>query len=83
MSIRIRKVGDELIALCAARSVPKDGDVYLDDAQHHALARKFESDFASEGFYSGPVDAAREALTESQESSNSNRDRWDKVYANS
>lgn len=49
MSIRIRVVDGVTVALCAARSVPQAGDVYLDDAQHEALASKFAEDFAHEG----------------------------------
>jgi hypothetical protein len=39
--------GVGLVALCAARSVEKPGDIYLDDAAHAALVRKFRDDFAS------------------------------------
>lgn len=49
MSIRLRKVNGILIALCAARSVEKDGDIYLDDNAHHALAEKFARDYNKEG----------------------------------
>ncbi len=50
MSIRIRKVKGKLVALCAAKTPAKLGDVYLDDNQHHALYEKFYEDFKSEGF---------------------------------
>jgi len=49
VSIRLRVIDGVTVALCAARSIPKAGDVYLDDAQHAALASKFAADFASEG----------------------------------
>jgi len=49
MAIRIRKVGDITVALCAAETLPESGDVYLDDAAHHALTIKFVEDFESEG----------------------------------
>ena len=45
MAIRIRKIKGTTVALCAAKSKPKKGDLYLDDACHHALTIKFESDF--------------------------------------
>jgi hypothetical protein len=38
MAIRIRSVNGETVALCAARSIEKDGDIYLDDGQHHSLS---------------------------------------------
>jgi len=48
MAIRIRIVNSETIAVCAAKTEVKEGDVYLDDNQHHALAEKFLRDFDSE-----------------------------------
>jgi hypothetical protein len=51
VSIRIRRVEGITVALCAARSVEKTGDVYLDDDQHHALAEKFRRDFTDEGLW--------------------------------
>ncbi len=50
MAIRIRQVGDELVALCAARTNAEAGDLYLDDGVHHALSSKFAVDFQEEGF---------------------------------
>ena len=43
MAIRIRKVDGITIALCAAETNEKLGDLYLDDSIHHALSTKFES----------------------------------------
>lgn len=68
VSIRIRRVGRRLVAICAARSVERPGDVYLDDNQHHALAEKFRRDFDSEGLWPlspDPADAAVAAIEES------------------
>ena len=54
MAIRIRKVKDDsktgwyYVALCAAKSEPKEGDIYLDDGMHEALSYKFEKDFKEE-----------------------------------
>lgn len=45
MSIRIRTVGDVRVALCAVESDPMPGDLYLDDADHYALAAKFVRDW--------------------------------------
>lgn len=56
MAIRIRQVGDKVVALCAAKSSPKEGDIYLDDNIHHALATKFSIDFTSEGWGNIPYE---------------------------
>lgn len=45
MSIRIRTVDGIRVALCAVESDPMPGDVYLDDADHYALAAKFSRDW--------------------------------------
>jgi len=50
MAIRIRTVSGKRVALCAAKSEALPGDVYLNDADHHALTEKFENDFNSMGF---------------------------------
>ena len=46
MSIRLRDIEGEMVALCAAFSKPKEGDLYLDDAHHYALFCKFARDKA-------------------------------------
>jgi hypothetical protein len=81
VSIRIRVVDGVMVALCAARSVEKLGDIYLDDAAHHALAEKFAADFQSEGYNTHPYDAHATAIREREESNNPNRDWWDTQYA--
>jgi predicted nucleic acid-binding protein len=50
MAIRLRQVGINKcwIALCAVESDPKEGDIYLDDAIHYALATKFAQDWEME-----------------------------------
>lgn len=40
MAMRLRRVEGRLIALCAAETDEKPGDVYLDDEQHYAIAQK-------------------------------------------
>lgn len=53
MSIRIREVQgirDGIpqkikVALCGFETDPKDGDMYLDDNDHYALAAKFARDY--------------------------------------
>lgn len=49
MAIRIRKVDDEIVALCAAKTRSQKGDIYLGDGAHHALMVKFTVDLDSEG----------------------------------
>ena len=55
MAIRIRKINNITIALCAAETNPKENDLYLDDNIHHALTTKFGEDFYSEGFMKEPL----------------------------
>lgn len=45
MAIRLRTVNGTRVALCAAETDPRPGDVYLDDAEHYALAAKFSRDW--------------------------------------
>lgn len=46
MAIRIRDRGDGvLIALCAAKTQPEEGDLYLDDGVHYALSQKYWRDY--------------------------------------
>ncbi len=54
MSIRIRKIGTETVALCAAKTQAQENDLYLTDAVHHALTVKFTVDFESEGKLKDP-----------------------------
>ena len=58
MAIRIRKIGDKTIALCAAETEPEEGDIYLDDTQDHAIRVKLIKDYESEGviFHTGQED---------------------------
>lgn len=80
MSIRLRKTEIGLVALCAAKSIAKPGDVYLDDDVHHALATKFSLDFTYEGWGDIPFDPEEAAVIEREESNNPNRERWDKEH---
>lgn len=50
MAIRIREIKGYTVALCAAETKPESGDLYLDDAIHHALSTKFGLDWVQEGF---------------------------------
>jgi hypothetical protein len=50
MAIRIRKRDGGYVALCAAESRAKRGDIYLNDGIHGALTKKFEADFITMGF---------------------------------
>jgi hypothetical protein len=82
MSIRIREVDGRWVAICAARSVPKEGDIYLHDGAHHALSIKFDLDFDSMGLlrHSIYADSDEAKLMEHEESNNSNREDWDKRF---
>lgn len=55
MAIRIREVNGKTIALCAAETNEKPGDLYLDDTIHHALSTKFGLDFYEMGFLDDPM----------------------------
>lgn len=81
MSIRLRKVDGHLVALCAARSEPKEGDIYLGDEVHHALNNKFSQDFNSEAVFPRAEDSQDNARREQEESNNAYRTEWDKRYA--
>lgn len=48
MAIRLRKINNKWVALCAAEFKAKEGDVYLDDGQHDALTNKFLVDLCQE-----------------------------------
>lgn len=50
MSIRIREIEGETVALCAAQTKERKGDIYLNDCAHHALMTKFTADLESEGW---------------------------------
>jgi hypothetical protein len=45
MAIRIRTVDGVTVALCAVEADAEEGDVYLDDNEHYALAAKFAYDW--------------------------------------
>ena len=85
MSIRLRQTSAGLVAICAARSVPKPDDLYLDDGAHHALTVKFAADFRSMGFVTDTPDPshpdrAMELAMEAEESNNAGREAWDREY---
>ena len=50
MAIRIRIINGLTVALCAAKTRPEYGDLYLDDNIHHALSSTFDTDFYKMGF---------------------------------
>lgn len=81
MAIRLRLIPDHgWVALCAARSVEQEGDVYLDDAQHYALANKFARDY-NEMFDVGlPGVYKDDEIVLRDESNNPAREWWDSVY---
>jgi hypothetical protein len=83
MAIRLRRVNGTLIAICAACSVPKSGDIYLDDEAHGALSDKFARDFNENKLWEGgeiPFDSDAVSLVEQEENNNPAREWWDKTY---
>ena len=50
MAMRLRYQDGKWICLCAAENEAEPGDVYLDDAQDHAIRQKLEADWRYEGF---------------------------------
>jgi hypothetical protein len=80
MAIRIRVVDGVTVALCAARSIAKPGDIYLDDAVHEALSNKFSRDYNEMFDANLPGVLDDSALVEQEESNNPNRDEWDKAF---
>lgn len=79
MAIRLRRVNNFTVALCAAETDEQIGDVYLDDAQHHALSTKFGLDWQSEGLIENPpVDAQLVAVMGTQKIRNAQDEleRW-------
>lgn len=68
MAIRIRQHNGYAVALCAAKTKAKKGDIYLDDNAHHALSVKFALDFESEGFMKNPPvdDIDKKSLLEAE-----------------
>lgn len=48
MAIRLRTAHGIRVALCANETDWRDGDVYLDDGDHYALAAKFSLDWPGE-----------------------------------
>jgi hypothetical protein len=90
MAIRVRIVDGIMVALCAARSVPKEGDIYLDDAIHGALTEKAMRDWYEENGFSdygkGAINSELYTRTceivDREESNNPNREDWDKTFGN-
>lgn len=79
MAIRLRVVNGQLVALCAARSIPQPDDFYLDDAQHDALNEKFMRDH-NLGDFSDERGTTISAIIEREENNNPNRTWWDSMY---
>ncbi len=76
MSIRVRKVEGVLVALCAAETDPKLGDLYLDDSVHYALAAKFARDYRGELITTVYEEDDRLAETQKVRDAKEELDRW-------
>lgn len=77
MAIRIRTVDNQRVALCAAKTISVEGDVYLDDDDHYALMLKFARGWKNLGI--GISDPEDEALARSQRDPDVYA-QWLKVY---
>lgn len=82
MAIRLRIVDGKWLAVCAACTVEKSGDVYINDGQHGALSDKFSRDFNDMHGCDLPFDPTCALLAEIEESNNPAREWWDKEYGN-
>lgn len=78
MAIRLRRIDSVMIAICAAMSIEKSGDIYLDDAAHYALAQKFSRDW--EGNIVKVYGDDKLDVVAAEESNNPSREWWDKTY---
>ena len=76
MSIRLRSVNGVRVALCAVETDQKSGDIYLDDADHYALAQKFAEDWKEHHPYNDGGDPVVVAAMATQKI----RDAWE-VFA--
>ncbi len=45
MAIRLRTINGVRVALCAAKSRPVQGDIYIDDGFHYAISQKYWRDY--------------------------------------
>lgn len=62
MSMRLREIGGRWVAVCAAKTTQRPGDIYLDDNQDHAVRAKLSHDYRSEGFDMPVLDAGLDTL---------------------
>lgn len=51
MAIRVRTIDGVVVALCAAEFPAQEGDLYIDDAQDHAIRQKLWTDWRAEQDY--------------------------------
>ena len=54
MAMRLRQIDSHLVALCAAETKAEPDDIYINDAQDHAIRIKLEHDFIQEGLINEP-----------------------------
>ena len=45
MAIRLRTINGVRVALCAVKSHPVQGDIYIDDGFHYAISQKYWRDY--------------------------------------
>lgn len=79
MAIRLRIAENGwLVACCAAQTVAKEGDIYLDDAAHYALMIKFTHDLADAYNYTPDPDEYIYPAMRAEENNNPAREQYDK-----
>lgn len=81
MSIRLRSVNGYRIALCAVESDPLPGDLYLDDADHYALAAKFCLDWQGKKVDWSYPEEWEAMATQKVRDAHEEAKKWDKVFA--
>ena len=62
MAMRLRQIEGVWVAVCAAKTRARPGDVYIDDAQDHAIRAKLSHDNRSEGLDVPTVDVGLDEL---------------------
>lgn len=83
MAIRLRKFNEYTwVALNALKSIPKDGDIYLDNALDYALSNKFTKEHNELWGCDIPSNEtqAEKDFVNQEESNNENRDEFDRRY---
>lgn len=71
MAMRLREIEGRWVAVCAARTVAKAGDIYIDDNQDHAIRAKLLHDYRTEGLDMPVLDSELNRLMRNEEACSS------------